>query len=125
MKPTDFGHLGIFPEQATNWRWQQEQIRKLGNVQVLNLFAYSGLGSLAMAKAGAQVCHLDAARGMVDWARGKTTRSNPGIPDAVRWIVDDAGKFIARELRRGRKIPGDRPRPAQFRTRRPGSSLEN
>ncbi len=105
VKPTDFGHLGIFPEQSANWQWQQEQIRKTGNVRVLNLFAYSGLGSLSMAKAGAQVCHLDAARGMVEWAR-ENHALNPDIPDSVRWIVDDAVKFINREIRRERKYQG-------------------
>ena len=100
VKPTGFGHLGFFAEQFANW----ERFQKFGGkcAEALNLFAYSGLGSLALAKGGARVCHLDAARGMIEW--GKANRElNPAIPPKVRWIVDDVMKFVRREVRRGAK----------------------
>ena len=98
IKPTGFGHLGFFAEQFRNW----EYFRHLGaGTDALNLFAYSGLGSLAMAAGGAEVCHLDAAKGMVDWGR-ENLALNPAIPDRIRWIVDDVNKFILREGRRER-----------------------
>ena len=100
VKPTHFGHLGFFAEQFANW----ERFQKFGGAypEALNLFAYSGLGSLALARGGARVCHLDAARGMIEW--GKVNQSlNPAIPAAVRWIVDDVMKFARREVRRGMK----------------------
>ncbi len=97
IKPTNFGHLGFFAEQFRNWQYFRDNCR---NMDALNLFAYSGLGSLAMASGGAKVCHLDAARGMIEW--GKENLSlNPEIPGNIRWIADDVNKFIARELRRG------------------------
>ncbi len=97
---TDFGHLGIFPEQRGQWRWIREAVAK-GRTSVLNLFAYSGGSTMAAALGGAEVCHLDAAKGMVEWAR-ENARLN-GLSDApIRWIVDDAHKFMKRELRRGR-----------------------
>lgn len=98
IKPTGFGHLGFFAEQFRNWEFFR---RSCAGREALNLFAYSGLGSLAMAAGGAAVCHLDAARGMVEWGR-ENLALNPKIPDRVRWIVDDVNKFAARELRRGR-----------------------
>lgn len=105
ISPTDFGHLGIFPEQGRFWEWIQTAIgsaiasgRK--EIHVLNLFAYSGGITLAAAKAGAHVCHLDASKGMVTWARDNATLS--GLQEApIRWIVDDVNKFLQRELRRG------------------------
>ncbi len=103
VKPTGFGHLGFFAEQFRNWefftRWLQAQGR---GVRALNLFAYSGVGSMAMARGGAQVCHLDASRGMIEWGRGNLV-NNPHIPDAVRWIADDVMKFVKREIRRESK----------------------
>ena len=96
IKPTAFGHLGFFAEQFRNW----EFFRTLKYDSALNLFAYSGLGSLAMAERGARVCHLDAARGMVEWAK-ENLALNPQVPQNIRWIVDDVGKFIRREERRG------------------------
>ena len=118
---TDFGHLGIFPEQRAQWRWIRETI--LGRLPsgcrqttadcrqpaadgprptLLNLFAYSGGSTMAAALAGAETCHLDASKGMVEWARGNA-RLN-GLADApIRWIVDDAHKFMKREVRRGRR----------------------
>ena len=110
LSGTDFGHLGIFPEQRDQWRWIAAQtralVRKIGRRPVvLNLFAYSGGATLAAAQAGAEVCHLDASKGMVAWARENAALN--GLRDApIRWIVDDAHKFLAREERRGRRYDG-------------------
>ena len=103
VRPMNFKHTGLFPEQAVNWDFAQEQIRAAGRpVSVLNLFAYTGAASVACAAAGASVCHVDAAKGMVQWAR-ENARSS-GLENApIRWIVDDCGKFVEREIRRGRK----------------------
>lgn len=103
IAPTDFGHLGIFPEQARFWEWIQTAIAKANRpIKLLNLFAYSGGVTLAAAKAGAEVCHLDASKGMVAWARENSTLS--GLEQApIRWIIDDVNKFLQRELRRGNR----------------------
>ncbi len=107
LSGTDFGHLGLFPEQRDSWRWLDDVIRRAlakrqREVQVLNLFAYSGGSTLAAARAGASVCHLDAAAGMVDWARDNARLNN--LEQApIRWMVDDAHKFMAREVRRRRR----------------------
>jgi 23S rRNA (cytosine1962-C5)-methyltransferase len=107
---TDFGHLGLFPEQRAQWRWIEETLRDAkarrreaaAAPSVLNVFAYSGGASLAAAKAGAEVCHVDASKGMVSWARENAELN--GLADApIRWIVDDAVKFLKREERRGRR----------------------
>ena len=103
---TDFGHLGIFPEQQESWRWIGETIQgaksRRGAVSLLNLFAYSGGATLAAARAGAEVCHVDASKGMVTWARENAELN--GLADAkIRWIVDDAVKFLKREERRARR----------------------
>lgn len=95
---TDFGHLGIFPEQRAQWRWIREHARG----RVLNLFAYSGGSTMAAALGGAEVCHLDASKGMVEWAR-ENARLNGLADRPIRWIVDDAHKFMRREIRRGRR----------------------
>lgn len=103
ISPTDFGHLGIFPEQRDFWKWIQETIaqeKRQEPVHVLNLFAYSGGSTLAAAKAGAKVCHLDASKGMVAWAR-ENAQLNQLEQAPIRWIIDDAAKFLAREIRRG------------------------
>ena len=102
IKPMNFKHTGLFPEQAANWDFAQEQIRRAGRpIRVLNLFAYTGGATVACAAAGASVCHVDA-RGMVSWAR-ENARSS-GLEDApIRWIVDDCTKFVEREIRRGRQ----------------------
>lgn len=99
---TDFGHLGIFPEHAAFWSWIQDIIGKSvrNDLKILNLFAYSGGSTLAAAKAGAQVCHVDASKGMVAWAR-ENAALNHLDKAPVRWIIDDVSKFLARELRRG------------------------
>lgn len=102
LKPTDFGHLGIFPEQRALWRWLSGAVGKSKRkpVHLLNLFAYSGGATLAAAHAGAKVCHLDASKGMVAWARENATL-NSLDKAPIRWIVDDVSKFLAREARRG------------------------
>ena len=102
VKPMNFKHTGVFPEQAANWDFAMERIRAAGRpVSVLNLFAYTGAASVACAAAGASVCHVDAAKGMVAWARENAASS--GLADApIRWIVDDCGKFVEREIRRGK-----------------------
>ncbi len=100
LSSTDFGHLGIFPEQAPTWGWLQENVKE--GMRVLNLFAYSGGVTLAAAKAGAEVCHVDASKGMVAWAR-ENARLNGLEKAPVRWIVDDAIKFLIREAKRGNK----------------------
>lgn len=97
VKPTGFGHLGFFAEQFRNW----EFFRSIpGGGNALNLFAYSGLASLALAESGNRVCHLDAARGMIEWGRANQ-ELNPQAGNAIRWIADDVNKFVSRELRRG------------------------
>ena len=106
LKPFNFKHTGLFPEQAVNWDWFSGIIRKAVSsgrkVKVLNLFAYTGGATVAAAKAGAQVTHVDAAKGMVTWARENASIS--GLADApIRWLVDDCGKFVEREIRRGNK----------------------
>lgn len=103
IKPMNFKHTGLFPEQAVNWAFAAEKISAAARpVSVLNLFAYTGGATAACAAAGASVCHVDAARGMVSWAR-ENARSS-GLEEApIRWIVDDCVKFAERELRRGRR----------------------
>ena len=105
IKPMSFKHTGIFPEQAANWDFVTEKIKKRGKAEVLNLFAYTGAATMACAKAGASVCHVDAARGMVTWA--KENAALCGLENApIRYIVDDCRKFIRREINRGRKYDG-------------------
>jgi len=103
VKPMNFKHTGVFPEQAVNWDFISRKIAAAGRpVSVLNLFAYTGAATLAAAAAGASVCHVDAAKGMVSWA--KENAKSSGLEDKpVRWIVDDCGKFVEREIRRGRR----------------------
>lgn len=106
VRPTGFKHTGLFPEQAVNWDLCSEKIsQEKRQPNILNLFAYTGGATLACASAGAKVCHVDAAKGMVDWARQNAKLSN--LADKpVRWIVDDCAKFVAREIRRGNKYDG-------------------
>ena len=103
LKPFSFKHTGLFPEQATNWDWFSDLIQKAGRpIKVLNLFAYTGGATLAAAKAGANVTHVDASKGMVNWA--KENAASSGLAEApIRWLVDDCGKFVEREIRRGSK----------------------
>ena len=101
LKPFSFKHTGLFPEQAVNWDWFSSLIREANRpVSVLNLFAYTGGATLAAAKAGARVTHVDASKGMVTWAKENAAAS--GLGDApIRWLVDDCVKFVEREIRRG------------------------
>lgn len=101
LKPFSFKHTGLFPEQAANWDWFSDLIRHAGRpAKVLNLFAYTGGATLAAAKAGASVTHVDASKGMVGWA--KENAKSSGLEQApIRWIVDDCVKFVEREIRRG------------------------
>lgn len=100
IKPMGFKHTGLFPEQAANWEWFGDLIKNAGRpIRVLNLFAYTGGATVAAAKAGASVTHVDAAKGMVAQARENAALS--GLSDApIRWIVDDCRKFVEREIRR-------------------------
>lgn len=109
MKRSDFGHLGIFPEQMRYWELLEESSQKCmdahGECNVLNLFAYTGGSTLACAKAGASVTHIDASKPSVTWARKNAESS--GLENApVRWIVDDVQKFVSREVQRGKKYHG-------------------
>ena len=103
IKPMGFKHTGIFPEQAANWDWFSELIREAKRpISVLNLFAYTGGATVAAAKAGASVCHVDASKGMVAFAKENAALSSLQTAP-IRYIVDDCKKFIEREIRRGRK----------------------
>ena len=106
IKPMGFKHTGLFPEQAANWDWFSELIRKAGRpIKVLNLFAYTGGATVAAAAAGASVCHVDASKGMV--AAAKENAELSGLGGApIRYIVDDCKKFVEREIRRGNKYDG-------------------
>lgn len=101
LKPMGFKHTGLFPEQAVNWDWMSEVIRRAGRpVRILNLFGYTGAATLACVAAGAHVTHVDASKGMVAWGRENAALS--GLADRpMRWLVDDCGKFVLREQRRG------------------------
>ena len=101
LKPMGFKHTGLFPEQAVNWSLARELIEKEDRqLSVLNLFAYTGAATLACLKAGAKVTHVDASKGMVQWAKENAAAS--GLKEApVRWLVDDCLKFVKREIRRG------------------------
>jgi len=102
LKPFSFKHTGLFPEQAANWDWFSNIIRAADKrpVKVLNLFAYTGGATLAAAAAGAAVTHVDASKGMVNWA--KENAKSSGLEQApIRWLVDDCVKFVEREIRRG------------------------
>lgn len=103
---TDFGHLGVFPEHSLLWNSMKGAIRSCCKTpQVLNLFAYSGGATLAAAQAGARVCHVDASKGMVAWARENASHNQ--LKEApIRWIVDDAAKFLKREIKRNARYEG-------------------
>ncbi len=109
VRPMSFKHTGVFPEQAANWDFVAERVRRRRaagkSMRILNLFAYTGAATVAALSAGAEVCHVDAARGMVAWAKENAAAS--GVADRpVRWIVDDCAAFIEREIRRGRFYDG-------------------
>ncbi|HTO02295.1 MAG TPA: class I SAM-dependent methyltransferase, partial [Opitutus sp.] len=106
IHPTSFKHTGLFPEQAVNWDWFSAKIKTARaqgrEISVLNLFGYTGAASIAAAAAGASVCHVDAAEGMVKWCRENAALS--GLTNApVRYIADDCLKFARREIKRGRR----------------------
>lgn len=104
VRTMGFKHTGLFPEQAVNWDYTRQLIRNSGreDVKVLNLFAYTGAATVACLKEGAQVVHVDASKGMVQWAKENAKLS--GVEEeSVRWIVDDCMKFVQREIRRGNK----------------------
>ncbi|MDT8976174.1 class I SAM-dependent methyltransferase [Paenibacillus sp. chi10] len=103
IKPTNFKHTGLFPEQAVNWDWMMNKIKSANRpIKVLNLFAYTGGATVACASAGAEVCHVDAAKGMVQWAKENVALS--GLEShPIRFITDDVFKFVQREQRRGNK----------------------
>lgn len=107
IKPMGFKHTGLFPEQAANWDWMTKLIKNSNrdDINVLNLFAYTGGASVAASLAGASVCHVDAAKGMVSWAKENAELSNLSHRP-IRYIVDDVKKFVEREIRRGRKYDG-------------------
>ncbi len=106
LKPFSFKHTGLFPEQAVNWDWASGLIQNAGRqIKVLNLFAYTGGATVACAKAGAAVTHVDASKGMVSWAKENAVAS--GLADApIRYLVDDCVKFVEREVRRGNHYDG-------------------
>ncbi len=106
VKPMGFKHTGIFPEQAVNWDFAGDIIKKADRqLNILNLFGYTGCATIACLKAGAKVCHVDASKGMVNWAKENAASSD--VADRpVRWIVDDCAKFVSREIRRGHKYDG-------------------
>lgn len=106
VSPTGFKHTGVFPEQAANWREYARLIETAGRpIRVLNLFGYTGGATLACAAAGAQVTHVDASKGMVNWAKENAQAS--GLAEKpIRWIVEDCQKYVAREIRRGSRYDG-------------------
>ena len=107
VRPTGFKHTGLFPEQSANWEWMAGRIRAAGrkDIRVLNLFANTGGATMACAAAGAHVTHVDAAKGMVQWA--KENRELSGLPEtSCRWIVEDVMRFLQRENRRGNRYDG-------------------
>lgn len=105
VKLTDFGHIGLFPEQYHNWQWLRDCGKEFGEIKVLNLFAYTGGSSLAAAQGGMAVTHVDASKGVVSWARDNQNLN--GMDDLpIRWLVDDVSKFIEREQRRGNRYQG-------------------
>lgn len=101
LRPTDFGHVGVFPEQSGNWDWIAKQVQRANRqLNVLNLFAYTGGSTMAAAAAGARVVHVDSAKSTVGWARSNAAAA--GLEAApIRWITEDASRFVQREIKRG------------------------
>jgi 23S rRNA (cytosine1962-C5)-methyltransferase len=119
IKPTEFKHIGVFPEQAVNWEWIIKIINnyqlKINNskLKILNLFAYTGGATLAALSAGADVTHVDSVKSAIDWANANVKASNlTGKP--VRWIIEDVYKFVSREAKRGNKYDGIIMDPPRF-----------
>lgn len=113
IKPTAFKHVGIFPEQSSNWSWLEEQVNrasglesnKVDGAEVLNLFGYTGGASLVCAKAGAKVVHIDGSKSAITWGKENTELS--GLAQKpIRWILEDARAFVTREIKRVRKYDG-------------------
>ena len=105
LKLTPFGHIGVFPEQIQNWHWIASHCEQLKGLKILNLFAYTGGTTFALAQSGADVVHVDSAANVVNWARRNAQSSNLG--DApIRWIVEDAARFVSREIKRGNIYDG-------------------
>lgn len=115
---TSFRHVGVFPEQATHWQWLEGLIRNAGRpVKVLNLFGYTGLASLVAARAGAEVTHIDASKKAIGWARENQADAKlEALP--IRWICEDAKKFVEREERRGNRYDGIILDPPKFGDRK-------
>ncbi len=110
LKPMGFKHTGLFPEQAVNWDFminkiKQEKQKNNREINILNLFAYTGGATVACSYAGANVCHVDSSKGMVNWAKENIESSGLGN-NVVRYIIDDVVKFVQREIRRGKKYDG-------------------
>ena len=110
IKPSPFKHVGLFPEQSANWRWMEHRLQEGENSSsakktVLNLFGYTGVASILAAKAGADVTHVDASKSSITWAAENAGHSSLG-ERGIRWICDDAARFAAREVRRGKKYTG-------------------
>ncbi|MCR4316412.1 MAG: class I SAM-dependent methyltransferase [Planctomycetes bacterium] len=103
LKPTDFGHVGYFPEHLRHWKLCAESIRH--RPRILNLFAYTGGSSVLLAKAGAQVTHVDSSRGIIDWTK-ENAALNEVPADGIRYICEDAAKFVKREVKRGNAYDG-------------------
>lgn len=121
VRPTGFKHTGLFPEQATNWDWMRALLRERANARVLNLFAYTGAATCALLKAGANVTHVDAAKSINAWAKQNVALS--GLSDApVRYLADDAMKFVQREARRGSRYDAILMDPPSY-GRGPGGEL--
>ena len=121
VRPTGFKHTGLFPEQAANWDWMRSLLQKRAGARVLNLFAYTGGATVACLKEGANVTHVDAARGMVQWA--KENRALSGVPeDKCRFLTEDAKAFVAREIRRGNRYDAILMDPPSF-GRGPGGEV--
>ncbi|MBI4426883.1 MAG: class I SAM-dependent methyltransferase [Candidatus Magasanikbacteria bacterium] len=100
-----FKHVGLFPEQAGNWQWIGESIKSVKSANVLNLFGYTGGATLAAAKTGAEVCHVDGSKVAINWAKDNAAAA--GLAEKpIRWILDDAVKFVRREIKRGRRYDG-------------------
>jgi len=118
---TNFRHLAFFPEQAANWAWLDERVRQAGSPRVLNLFGYTGVASLVCAKAGAQVTHVDASKKAIGWARENAALSEAeALP--IRWICEDARRYVQREARRGSRYEGIILDPPKF-GRGPGGEV--
>jgi 23S rRNA (cytosine1962-C5)-methyltransferase len=105
VRPTAFKHVGIFPEQVKNWQWMRDVVTGKADVEVLNLFGYTGGATLALAQAGAKVVHVDGSKVAITWARDNAEllklREKP-----IRWILDDARSFVKREIKRNKKYDG-------------------